>query len=170
MDVAEVFVDAFGRVGGSVRGALDGLTEDELVARVDEDANSICWLIWHLSRVEDDHFAGVADTEQVWIAGRWNERFGLPFDKDDTGYGHRSSDVAEVRAPAPLLLGYFDAVHDATISYVSSLSAQDLDRVVDRRWDPPVTLGVRIVSVIGDALAHVGQAEFVRGVLLRRRT
>ncbi len=170
MDVAEVFVDAFGRVAGSVHSAVDGLSEDELVERVDDDANSICWLVWHLSRVEDDHVAHVAGTEQVWIAGGWHERFGLPFDPSDTGYGHRSSDVAEVRAPAALLLGYFDAVNDAALGYVSALTAEDLERVVDRRWDPPVTLGVRLVSVIGDALAHVGQAEFVRGVVVRRGT
>jgi hypothetical protein len=167
MDVAEVFVDAFGRIAGSVHDVVDGLTEDELVARVDEEANSICWLVWHLSRIEDDHVAHVAETEQAWIAGGWHERCALPVDPRDTGYGHRPSDVAAVRIPAQLLLGYFDAVNDAVLSYVSTLRAGDLDRVVDRRWDPPVTLGVRLVSVIGDAFAHVGQAEFVRGMLLR---
>jgi hypothetical protein len=31
-----------------------------------------------------------------------------------------------------------------------------------------VTLGVRLLSVIGDDLQHVGQAAYVRGVLERR--
>lgn len=169
MDVAGVFVDAFERLPESVHGVLDGLTEDELVTSVAEGANSICWLVWHLTRVEDDHLAGVADTEQVWIAGGWQERFALPFDPSDTGYGHRPSEVAAVRTGAALLLGYFDAVNDAVVRFVSSVSDDDLDRVVDRRWDPPVTLGVRLVSVVGDAQAHLGQAEFIRGILLRRR-
>ncbi len=167
MDVAEVYVDAFGRVADSVHGVLDALSQDELVARLDEDANSICWLVWHLTRIEDDHVAHAAETDQIWITGGWQERFALPFDPRDTGYGHHSAEVAAVSSSVPLLLGYFDAVHEAVISYVSTLSPDDLDRVVDRRWDPPVTLGVRLVSVIGDALAHVGQAEFVRGVLRR---
>lgn len=170
MDVAEVFVDAFGRVSESVHDVLDDLTEEELVARLDGEANSICWLVWHLTRIEDDHVAHVAGTDQQWTGEGWRERCGLPFDPGDTGYGHRSSDVAAVQIPAPLLLGYFDAVHEATVQYVSTLTADDLDRVVDRRWQPPVTLGVRLVSVICDALAHVGQAELVRGVLVRRRT
>ncbi len=170
MDVAEVYLDAFGRVADSVRGVLDGLSQEELVARLDEDANSIGWLVWHLTRVEDDHLAHAAEMDQIWDAGGWQERFDLPFDSRDTGYGHGSSEVAAVTSPVPLLLGYFDAVHEAVLRYVSTLSGNDLDRVVDRRWDPPVTLGVRLMSVIGDALAHVGQAEFVRGVLRRAET
>jgi hypothetical protein len=170
MDVAEVFVDAFNRVTHSVHGVLRGLSQGALVARLDDEANSICWLIWHLTRVEDDHVADVADTEQVWITGGWHDRFGLPFDRVDTGYGHGPSDVAAVRTDADLLLGYYDAVADATLGYVSTLSATDLDRIVDRRWDPPVTLGVRLVSVVGDTTEHVGQAEFVRGILERSGT
>ena len=50
---------------------------------------------------------------------------------------------------------------------MSGLTDADLPRVVDERWDPPVTLGVRLVSVISDCLQHAGQAAFVRGILLR---
>jgi hypothetical protein len=39
---------------------------------------------------------------------------------------------------------------------------------VDDYWDPPVTLGVRLVSIISDDLQHVGQAAFIRGVIERR--
>ncbi|MGA8295783.1 MAG: DinB family protein [Acidimicrobiales bacterium] len=168
MEVAEVLLDAFGRVAQSVHGVLDEASEDQLFARVDEDANSICWLVWHLTRVEDDHVAHVAGKAQVWISGGWQERFALPFDPRDTGYGHRPADVAAVKAEGGLLAGYFDAVDDSVAAYVSTLSSKDLDRVVDQRWDPPVTLGVRLVSVIGDAIAHAAQAEFVLGVLRRR--
>ena len=49
------------------------------------------------------------------------------------------------------------------------LTDDDLDRIVDTSWDPPVTLGVRLISVLSDDLQHAGQAAFVRGVLERRR-
>jgi Protein of unknown function (DUF664) len=169
MDVAELLVDAFGRVSESVHGVVEGLTDDELSARIDGDANPIGWLVWHLTRVEDDHVAHVAGSEQTWISGDWYERFNSPFDPEDTGYGHSSSEVASFRPAAAMLLGYFDAVNDAVLGFVTTLSADELDRVVDRRWDPPVTLGVRLVSVISDAYSHAAQAEFIRGVLLRRR-
>jgi hypothetical protein len=165
MTGAELLVDAFGRVRGVVRRVVGGLTPEQLAFRVDPEANSIAWLVWHLTRIQDDHVADVARTGQVWTAQGWVERFGLPFDLRDTGYGHRPADVAAVRVSGELLVGYHDAVHTQTVRYVERLVDADLDRVVDRSWDPPVTLGVRLVSVIADDLQHAGQAAFVRGIL-----
>ena len=168
MNTAELLSDVFGRVAIDVHGAVDGLDVDALTHRVDGNANSISWLVWHLTRVQDDHVADVAGTEQVWTADGWAARFGLPIPDEDIGYGHGSDDVAAVRAGADLLLGYFDAVHARTLQFVQQLAAADLDRVVDPRWDPPVTLGVRLISVADDDLQHAGQAAFVRGVVERR--
>lgn len=167
---AELIVDAFGRVRGTVHAAAEGLTADELAWRVDGGANSIAWLVWHLTRVQDDHVAEVAGVEQAWTAQKWAERFGLPFPIGATGYGHRSADVAAVRVDSPdLLIGYYDAVYEQTVEYVQGLGDADFDRIVDTSWDPAVTLGVRLVSVISDTLEHAGQAAFVRGVVLRAR-
>ena len=168
MTSAELLVDAFGRIREVVHRVVDGLTPEQLAFRVDPEANSIAWLVWHLTRIQDDHVADVARAEQVWTAQGWAERFGLPFDPRATGYGHRPADVAAVRVPAELLAGYHDAVHQQTTGYVGRLVDADLGRVVDRSWDPPVTLGVRLVSVVADDLQHAGQAAFVRGVLQRR--
>ncbi|MFB7240392.1 DUF664 domain-containing protein [Streptomyces sp. NPDC056269] len=165
---AGLLVDSFGRVREAVHEAVEGLTEDKLAARVDPDANSIAWLVWHLTRIQDDHLAGAFGTDQLWDADGWRDRFGLPFGKGATGYGQTSAQAGKVRAPADLLLGYHDAVHARTLDLVRSVTNADLDRVVDAAWDPPVTLGVRLVSVIADALQHAGQAAFVRGVVERR--
>ena len=167
MTSAELLVDAFGRIRQVVHRVVDGLTPEQLEFRVDPQANSIAWLVWHLTRIQDDHVAGVAGAEQVWTGQGWVERFGLPFDPMATGYGHRPADVAAVRARGELLAGYHDAVHQQTTGYVEGLGDADLGRIVDRSWDPPVTLGVRLVSVIADDLQHAGQAAFVRGVLQR---
>jgi hypothetical protein len=165
---AELLTDAFGRVQQTVDGAVEGLSEGQLAARLDEDANSIAWLCWHLTRVQDDHLADAFAVEQVWP--EWADRFGLPFGPDATGYGHSSRHVAQVRVPSgELLTGYHDAVHAQTIRLVAGLKDADLSRIVDERWNPPVTLGVRLVSVISDGLQHAGQAAFIRGILLRER-
>jgi hypothetical protein len=165
---AELLVDAFGRISEEVHRVLDGVSGEALTYAVDRRANTIAWLIWHLTRVQDDHLADAAGTEQVWTAQGWNERLALPLDSADTGYGHRPEQVAAVNTDAPSLLEYFDAVHGATLRIVGNLSDADLARVVDERWDPPVTLGVRLISVIADDLQHVGQAAYVRGVFERR--
>jgi Protein of unknown function (DUF664) len=167
----DIVVDAFGRIREVVHDVVDDLTPEQLAFRVDPDANSIAWLVWHLTRIQDDHLADVAHTEQVWTAQGWVDRFGLPFAPSATGYGHRSKDVAAVRVNSgDLLTGYYDAVHDATIRYVERLTERDFDRIVDRSWDPPVSLGVRLVSVISDDLQHAGQAAFIAGVVRRRST
>jgi hypothetical protein len=168
MPSAELLVDAFGRIRGVVHRVVDGLTPEQLAFRVDPEANSIAWLVWHLTRIQDDHVAAVAQADQVWTSQGWTERFGLPFDPRDTGYGHGAQEVAAVQVDSgELLVGYYDVVHEHTIRYVEQLSDADLARIVDRSWDPPVTLGVRLVSVIADDLQHAGQAAFVRGILQR---
>jgi hypothetical protein len=167
MNSTDVLLDAFGRIPELVHGVLDGASDDLLTARLDPAANSVAWLVWHLTRVQDDHVADVAGTEQVWTAAGWADRFGLPLAPSDTGYGHGPDEVAAVRADAGLLRGYHDAVHAQTVKFVGALDDADLDRVVDTRWDPPVTLGVRLVSVIGDCQQHAAQAAYVRGVLER---
>ena len=168
MTSAELLVDAVGRIREIVHRVVDGLTPEQLAFRVDPEANSIAWLVWHLTRIQDDHLADPAGAEQVWTSQGWVERFGLPFDPLATGYGHRADDVAAVQVGSgELLVGYHDAVHQQTTRYVRQLTDADLSRIVDRSWDPPVTLGVRLVSVIADDLQHAGQAAFVRGVLQR---
>jgi hypothetical protein len=167
MDIAGVLVDGFGRIEEETHGVLDGASLAVVTYRPDPDANSIAWLVWHLTRIQDDHVAGVAGVEQRWIADGWYERFALPFPPEAHGYGHTSADVGAVTADAELLRGYFDSVHAATIAYVGGLRDDDLDRIVDERWDPPVSLGVRLVSVIADGLQHIGQAAFVRGLAER---
>jgi hypothetical protein len=168
VDIAELLVDSFGRVQEMVHRAVAGLTPSDLAFRPDPHANSIAWLTWHLTRIQDDHVADVAGTEQVWTSARWVERFGLPFDTHATGYGQSSDEVGAVRAGVDELLGYHDAVHEETVRFVAGLRPPDLDRIVDDSWDPPVSLGVRLVSVVNDNMAHAGQAAYVRGLLERR--
>jgi uncharacterized damage-inducible protein DinB len=169
MTSVQLLLDTFGRVRGEVHRALRGLSPEQLSFRIDGMANSIAWLVWHLTRVQDDHVADAAGLRQVWMSQGWNGRFRLPLDDADTGYGHGSDQVAAVGvASGELLAAYYDAVHDQSHRYVDQLTDNDLDRIVDESWDPPVSLGVRLVSVAADDLQHVGQAAFVRGIGERR--
>jgi hypothetical protein len=162
-----LLIDAFGRVQEEVHGAVEGLTRDQLTYRIDPEANTIAWLVWHLTRIQDDHVCALAGREQAWHADGWMERFGLPFGPKEHGYGHRPEDVAAVDVPPELLLGYHDAVHQQTVAYVAGLNEQEYAEIVDRSWDPHVSRAVRLVSVIGDDLQHAGQAAFIRGVVER---
>jgi hypothetical protein len=164
----DVLIESFDRLPALVRSAVTGLTADQLRWAPVPGANTIGWLVWHLTRIQDDHVADLIEDEQVWASGGWATRFGLPTGAQDVGYGHTAADVARVRPDGPgALIEYYDAVSRRTNELLGRLTADELDRVVDTRWDPPVTLGVRLVSVLGDDMQHVGQAAYVRGLLPR---
>lgn len=143
-----------------------GLGPDELAARPTPEANSIAWLVWHLTRVQDDHVADAFGLDQVWLADGWEKRFGLGLPRGATRVrAHPGAGRRGARGLPDLLTGYHDAVHAQTLGALRTLTAKDLERVVDENWDPPVTLGVRLVSVLSDDLQHVGQAAYARGLL-----
>ncbi|MCA1981843.1 mycothiol transferase [Nocardioides nematodiphilus] len=167
MTPAELLQDAFGRIVEGGTAVVDGLSDDQLTHRIAPGTNTIAWLVWHLARGQDAQVAGVAGHEQVWTAQGYAERFGLPFDVRTTGYGQSAEEVGQVRVSADLLADYLRATHEATVGWLAQVSAEDLDRVVDERWDPPVTLGVRLVSILEDDIQHLGQANLIRGILER---
>ncbi len=170
METSEVLSDAFERIREGMRRVTQGLDAEALAYRPDPDANPIAWLVWHSTRVQDDHVSEIAGREQAWIAEGWADRFNLPVDPTDTGYGHSSEQVSAVRADEPgLLVGYHETVAQRTFEYLGTIDAAELDRIIDDRWDPPVSVGVRLVSVIEDQMQHLGQANYVRGMLERLR-
>lgn len=164
-DTDAVLLDLFDRVHQAIPPLVDGLTREQLQWAPTSDANPIAWLVWHLCRVEDDHLAGIVDRDQVWTDGGWDERFALPFAPGDIGYGQTAAQVRQVPGDAGLLVGYAAAAADRARQILGGLTDADLARVVDERWDPPVTGAVRIVSVANDITQHLGQAAYVRGIL-----
>ncbi len=166
MDAAALYLDLYGRIPPLAREAVEGLGVDELTASPRPGANTIAWLVWHIARVQDSYFAEYRGEDQLWVTGDWAPRFGLAPDPADNGYGHTAEQVAAVRPEdAGVLVAYLDAVDDRARAYLGGLTADELDRVVDTAWDPPVTLGVRLVSIADDGLQHAGQAAYVRGLL-----
>ena len=178
----ELLRDSFTRLIEHVDELTDGLTDEVASYRPTPQANSIGWLIWHSARVQDIQVCDIAKTladgrseadgrsdkprseTDVWTRDGWVDRFGLDLPRDDTGYGHSADAVVKVRAPAELLAGYYHAVHDITLEFVETMTDADLDRIVDRRWDPPVTASARLVSIVDDCAQHLGQAAYLRGI------
>ena len=169
MELSELLIDIFDRVAEHVDEAVSGLDLDALHTAPEAGSNPIAWLVWHLTRVQDHHVAEIVDESQVWISGNWAPRFGVEPDLDNTGYGHSLEEVLTIRAEsAAVLVEYYAAVAARTRELLERTTATDLDRVVDDRWTPPVTLGVRLISIADDDIQHAAQATYVRGILDRR--
>ncbi len=162
--VRELLRDAFTRLIEHVVDITDGLTDELSSYRPTPEANSIAWLLWHSARVQDAQLCDVAGMEQVWFREGWVDRFGLDLPRDAHGYGHTPEEVGKVTAPADLLSGYYHAVHRVTLEFVAGVTVEELNRIVDRRWTPPVTASARLVSIIDDCAQHLGQAAYVRGI------
>ncbi len=160
----ELLRDSFTRIIEHVQDITDDLTDEVSFFRPTATANSIAWLVWHSARIQDAQVADIAGTEQVWFTGGWVDQFDLDLPRDAHGYGHTPEEVGKVRVPADLLAGYYHAVHKATLEYIASVTTEELARVVDKNWNPPVTASVRLVSVIDDCAQHLGQAAYVRGI------
>jgi DinB family protein len=166
MDVAELLLEMYGRIPPLARLAVEGADRATLTRSPEPGTNPVGWLVWHASRVQDHHVAELLDQDQIWTTGDWATRFGLEPDPHNTGYGHGPDEVAAVQPDGPdVLVGYLDVVHARTCAFLEGLVPADLDRIVDRRWDPPVTLGVRLVSIADDDIQHTGQAAYARGLL-----
>lgn len=164
-----LLADGFGRAAETLPRIVEGLSTDDLLWRPDPGANSIAWLLWHIARMQDAQIAPLARTEEVWTADGWQARFELPYPASASGYGQSAEEVGAFRLEDPsLLTGYHAAVHETTMALVERLTDDDLGRVVDERWDPPVTAAVRLVSIVDDAAQHIGQAAYVKGMLARR--
>ena len=164
-----LLTDGFGRTAEKLPTIVEGLSPSDLRWQPDPSANSIGWILWHISRMQDAQIAPIAGTEEVWTREDWFERFALPYPVSASGYGQSAHEVSTFSLHNPALLAaYHEAVHRATLELVDGLTDDDLGRVVDERWDPPVTLAVRLVSIIDDAAQHIGQAAYLKGLLASR--
>jgi uncharacterized damage-inducible protein DinB len=169
MDGRELMLDLFSRVDEHVGDVVEGLSVEQAATEPEDGSNSIAWELWHLARIQDAHVAEVLERDQVYVEGSWAGRFNRPDDPHDVGYGHSPADAASVR-PSDVgdLLGYYEAVATRTRGMLDALDGEGLARIVDRNWDPPVTLGVRLISIADDNIQHAGQAAYVKGLLERR--
>ena len=147
MKTSELLIDAHSRIQEVVHDVVEGLDDKTLATRPGDTANSIAWLVWHLTRVQDDHVADVAGTEQVWTAQGFVDRFGLPFDSAATGYGMTGEEVGHVRASAELLTAYLDVVHGAAAAMVGTAAA---------------AAGGGVLVVVGTVVAALLAPAFVR--------
>lgn len=164
----ELLIDAYSRIKQLVHRIASGLNQEQLAYRLEPGSNSIAWLIWHLTRIQDGHLAGATGLEEAWVSSGWAQKFGMVPDKAINGVGDGPEEVGALRPESPdILLGYFDAVYDRTIAYLERADADDLDRIIDRSYDPPVSAGVRLVSVLNDNIQHAGQARYLRGIIER---
>jgi len=171
MEGAALIADALGRVNGILHRSLKGAPAGMLCRMPAPHANSMAWLAWHLTRVQDDHISDLAGLPELWASEGWRARFGMEPDDEETGQGHTFKQVAAFKVKAArVLLAYQDAAFERSKAYLAKVRPADLDRVIDEpQYDPMPTVGVRLVSIVSDNTQHAGQVTYLRGLFERKR-
>jgi hypothetical protein len=126
--------------GGFVDELFAGLTDDQVRARP-HGLNSVAWLVWHATRVEDAAVSRfVSDRPQVLVEGDWSRGLG---DRRDVGSGMTDAEVESLsgRLDVEALRGYARAVAERTRSVAGALAPAAWEEIV-----PPE----RIRRVVGD--------------------
>jgi len=167
MEAKDIVLDGLERIRTVLHRTLAGLTLDEIYRQPRPDANSIAWLVWHLTRVQDNGIAGLFGQQQAWISEGWHAQFAMDPDPNNEGQGHTPAQVAAFRTPSiQTLLDYHDSVSARSKTFVAGLAPADFDRQLDEpHYQPLPTVGVRLVSILSDNLQHAGQAAYLRGFL-----
>lgn len=167
MDALDVLSESATRPLQAAQALRDHLTPQVLNAHVAGHPNTVAWLLWHTGREIDVQIADLIGGEQLWTRGAYPERFNLGPVGDSLGYGHSSDEAAQIKIDdSAALLEYLEGATEMLVHYINTLSEDELDHVIDHDWDPPVTRGVRLVSIIDDAAQHVGQAAYAVGALI----
>ena len=164
MNWQQLVIENFERISQVLKSALEDLTQEDLNQQPNPESNSMGWIAWHLTRVQDRAIADLAGEEQLWIKDKWHSSFVRLADPQDVGVGHSSEDLAAFRSPdAKILIAYHHAVLERTKGYLSNLSQPELDRKIDHPRFP--TVGLRLTAIINDNFQHAGQVAYVRGLL-----
>ena len=164
MDWQQVIIDAFKRSTDTLDKAMANLSLADLNKQPGPDSNSIGWVGWHMTRIEDRAISRMSGREQLWIKDNWYTKFNRSANPEDTGFKHTPQDIAAFKCPdAATLLAYNNAVLENTEKFLKGLSMQDLDK----KTDHPLftTIGSWLAVTLTDILQHSGQVAYLRGLL-----
>ncbi len=152
----------------SLHVALDGATAEQLAYRPAGESNTIAWLVWHLTRIQDRIVASLSNQDELWVTQGWHDKFGRPADSNDNGMRHDDQQVLSIQPESPeLLWNYYNAVSSNAARVLATFSPADLDKPVDPA-NPETRVGDRLRICVLDNVSHAGQAAYLRGVIERR--
>ena len=165
MDAAAVVATALTiDMNNFIKGALTGLSDEDITKRPTDQCNPIGWTLWHATRVEDGIMANISGKAQVWTEGGWPQKFGMAADSTDSGIGHSLEQVAAFKPTVANLQGYAEAVREKTLACLHALTPSDLDRdLAPPGGGDSRKVGAWLAVILLDHLHHSGQVCYIRG-------
>ena len=166
MDVNHFFLHNITHGEQVLRRALSELSTEELNSHpCGPGTNSIAWLIWHLTRIQDLSASARMGKDQAWVAEGFHAKFGMEADFMKFNSFTPEELDAFPQMDAESLLGYYECARGYLTEYVNSLSASDLDAPVPPRPHGPENVGDALGITLADNTQHFGQIAFIMGVV-----
>ena len=165
MSVKEFIREAMQLTRKDLLDNIRDLTAEELAWRPAPHSNSIGFLAWHITRVEDGWIQRPIQRKlHLWVADKWAERFGMPEEQRDMGYGYTVEQLQAFKTPSlELLLGYSQAVRDATLAFLDTWDPASDAIEVRAPWGT-MTVATTFQQLIWELNQHGGQIAYVKGI------
>jgi hypothetical protein len=168
--VNQVILGLLERATNQIKLATDGATDAQLYYRPTTNANSIAWLVWHLSRLQDLVTSSISGEAEIWSSDGWAEQFALPPDlpNDATGWGDSTEQVAAFRVERATLFGYMEAAHRVARERVARLTPEQLGQSIAWGTSQTPLYGPTwrvLVTLLNDSIQHTGQINYIRGLV-----
>lgn len=161
MDTVSFISDCLEQVRIRLLGTCEGMNQEEVLWRPEPYANNIGFVLWHVTRAEDNLVMRLENGHALWVTGGWHEKFGQPVNAPDPG------DRMGLRALAipglPVLLGYSQAVGEQTRRLLGELTVDRLDQPIGPS-QPGQTVTANLRHLITHRNNHHGQMDYIRGL------
>ncbi len=164
---------------------LRDVTDTQMRQRPHPKLNSLAWLFWHISRIEDIAM-NLIIAERAQVLDDWAARFNVT--RLDAATSMNDDEVSEFTTQINIseVLSYREAVGRQTIEIVSHLKPEVLDGMIDtdliqrvrqtgaispsgewvyQRWLGKPKIFTLTHTVLAHSLQHLGQADIIRGLL-----
>jgi len=144
--------------------AISDLTQDQMHFRPNGQGNHIGFIAWHYVRTEDNLVQFVFQNRKptVWLAGGYDQAFGLP--RTAQGTGMPSEDAAQMRLPSvEQWMTYQRAVWQATDTWLNAVAEADLLRTVRIMPFGEITVLTAVrIPIVNHGFLHLGQVGHLR--------
>ena len=162
MDAKEFALEALERARAVTMIAIDGLTPEHFHWRPNPTANSIAFLLWHISRVEDRFTSDLRNMEEIWLTEEWHKKFAVAISENGIGWGPEQ--IQDFRPAIELVVSYLQRVRNISLETISRLNiSQFKEQLTPSR--PDFTVANTLQTIVYHENHHQGAIGYIRGLI-----
>jgi hypothetical protein len=161
MDVKTYIQQQMANAHHQIDAVMKDITEEQFNWLPPGTINPVSAILVHVLGGEDFFVQAVIQGKsRFWEAQRWGEKIGIQAPPDP---GHSWDEFKTIKLSVAPMLDYGQALREATDTYLSNLTAEELDRQVNFGGKLRSVAEVLIILVVHIA-SHAGEIAAVKGM------